>query len=175
MERRRVTAIIKPFRLDPVLEAIATLNSGLNADRPAKVSPGSLNTVLNSVSRIAHHDHLVIILSDFDGIDDATHRHLSGIAHHNDLVLGLVYDPSARGPQQRSRATIGDGEMQAEIDFGDDDIFDEISQVSGSRLERILRWQTEINLSILPLSASEETLPQLRKLMGASAPVRRVR
>ncbi len=46
---------------------------------------------------------------------------------------------------------------------------------TSERLERIVRWQTEINLSVLPLSAGEETLPQLRRLMGRLAPRRRVR
>ena len=158
-----------------MLRAIANLNEGLNAERPAHVSPGSLNTVLKSVSRIAHHDHLVIILSDFDGIDDATHRHLSSIAQHNDLVLALVFDPSARTPESSGRGIIGDGVMQAEIDFGDRSILESLSRVSGERLERILRWQMEINLSVMPVSAGEETFQQLRKLMGATAPVRRVR
>ena len=159
-----------------LLEAIAEMNEGLHADRPAKVAPGSLNEVLKSVSRIAHHDHMVIVLSDFDGIDDATHRHLSNIAIHNDLILGLVYDPSARmaapgGP----RAILGDGEMQAEVDFGDSSITEAMQGLGSARLDRILRWQNEINLSVLPLSAGEETLPQLRKLLGAGVATRRVR
>lgn len=158
-----------------LLETIAELNGGLNADRPAIAEPGSLNKVLKSVSRIAHHDHLVIVLSDFDGIDDATHRHLSNIARHNDLILGLVFDPSAHAISSGPRTVLGDGEMQAEADFGDAKLVDVLSRISEDRLERILHWQTEINLSVLPLSAGEETLPQLRKHMGADSPRRRVR
>lgn len=158
-----------------LLESISEMNQGLNADRPSKASPGSLNAVLKSVARIAHHDHLVIILSDFDGIDDVTHRHLSGIARHNDLVLGMVYDPSARAINVGGRGVFGDGSMQAEIDFGNPSVRQALEHFSADRLDRILAWQKEINLSVLPLSAGEETLPQLRKLMGAGAPVRRVR
>lgn len=158
-----------------LLESISEMNQGLNADRPSKASPGSLNAVLKSVARIAHHDHLVIILSDFDGIDDVTHRHLSGIARHNDLVLGMVYDPSARAINAGGRGVFGDGSMQAEIDFGNPSVRQALEHFSADRLDRILAWQKEINLSVLPLSAGEETLPQLRKLMGAGAPVRRVR
>jgi uncharacterized protein (DUF58 family) len=158
-----------------LLESIAAMNKGLHADRPSKASPGSLNKVLKSVSRIAHHDHLVLILSDFDGIDDATHRHLSNIAIHNDLILGLVYDPSARIAARGPRAILGDGEMQAELDFADNELAAALSSLGTRRLERILRWQVEINLSVLPLSAGEETLPQLRKSMASVAPKRRVR
>ena len=47
--------------------------------------------------------------------------------------------------------------------------------VPRGRLEKIQQWQTEINLSVMPLSAGEETLPQVRRLMGSLAPQRRVR
>lgn len=157
-----------------MLEAVATFNSGLHADRPARVEHGSLNKVLKSVARIAHHDHLVLILSDFDGIDEVTHKHLSGIARHNDLVLGLVHDPSARNMLQQ-RAVVSDGELQAEIDFSDKAIHASVASFSSRRLAEIERWQSEINLSVLPLSAGEDTLAQVRALMGAQEPVRRIR
>ena len=157
------------------LDAIVRCNSELGADRRTSVSAGSLNDVLKSVARIAHHDHLVLILSDFDGIDDATRRHLSNIANHNDLVLGLVFDPSARAARRGPREILGDGAMQAELDFSDAALVDALAQFSNARLDRILRWQAEINLSVMPLSAGEETLPQLRRLLGAGAPRRRVR
>ncbi len=158
-----------------LLEAIAEMNAGLHADRPSRTTPGSLNHVLKSVTRIAHHDHLILILSDFDGIDDTTHRYLSSIAHHNDLVLGLVYDPSARLSARGRRAVLGDGDMQAEFDFSEGKLAETVMDFGTRRLERVLRWQTEINLSVLPLSAGEETLSQLRRSLGAAAPRRRLR
>ena len=47
------------------------------------------------------------------------------------------------------------------------------SGFSRQRLERIVSWQTEINLSVLPLSAGEETIPQIRRLLGQSGSGRR--
>ena len=57
-----------------LLEATAEMNAALHADRRVDPAPGSLNRVLESVARLAHHDHLVLIYSDFDGIDESTHR-----------------------------------------------------------------------------------------------------
>lgn len=157
------------------LESIAAMNTTLHADNPATAQPGSLNDVLKTVARTASHDHLVLVLSDFDGIDSATERHLAGIAAHNDLILGLVHDPSARNLNKQPKAILGDGTRQAEVDFGRPEIVEAVRQVFSARLDRILDWQTRINLSVLPLSAGEETLTQLRKLMGAATPTRRVR
>jgi hypothetical protein len=151
------------------------MNGALHADRRATPAPGELNKVLNSVARIAHHDHLILVFSDFDGIDEKTQRHLSGIAAHNDVLLFLVYDPISERIEPGERAVIGDSRLQAEIDLGSDSIREAVSNFTRGRLETIYRWQTETNLSVLPLSAGEETLPQVRRLMGSMAPRRRVR
>ena len=161
------------------LEAIVEMNAKLHADRAVTPAPGGLNSVVRSAARIAHHDHLVIVLSDFDGIDETTHRHLSGIARHNDLVLALVHDPLAENLGQNlskgQRTVIGDSQLQADIDLGSEATLEAVAAFTRGRLQRIRNWQQEVNLSVLPLSAGEETLPQIRRLMGSLSPRRRVR
>ena len=158
-----------------LLESIAGLNAGLNADRAATRRPGELNEVLGGIARLAHHDHLVLVLSDFDGIDETTQRRLSGIAAHNDLVLMLVYDPLAVKQQSGARVVVGDHTMQAEVDLRSRETRAAVRGFSSRRLRQIIEWQTKINLSVLPLSAGEETLPQIRRLRGKMASRRRVR
>ena len=65
--------------------------------------------------------------------------------------------------------------MQAELDLGSASTREAVDAYSRDRIARIYQWQQEINLSVLPLSAGEETLPQIRQLMGRLAPRRRVR
>ena len=158
-----------------LLESIARANANLNADKQVSARAEGLNGILKRVARIAHHDHLVIVFSDFDGIDELTHRHLSGIAQHNDLVLMHVHDPIAKGLQPGQRAVIGNSDMQAELDLGSASTREAVDAYSRDRIARIYKWQQEINLSVLPLSAGEETLPQIRQLMGRLAPQRRIR
>jgi uncharacterized protein (DUF58 family) len=158
-----------------LLESMAQANLAMHADKRVTLEPGALNRVLRSVARIAHHDHLVLVFSDFDGIDETTHRRLRGIAAHNDVLLFLVHDPMGRRVEGAERTTVGDGELQAELDLGSATIRDALSRQASARLDAIYQWQAEINLSVLPLSAGEETLSQLRRLMGQVAPRRRVR
>ncbi len=158
--------------LNRFLETLAEANQRLHADRDAVAQPGELNNVLKSVARIAHHDHLVMVFSDFVGIDDNTHRHLSGIGAHNDVVLFLVTDPMARDLGAGGRAVIGDHALQADLDLGSKDVREAVARYNVERLERIENWQMEINLSVLPLSAGEETLLQVRRLMGRPAAAR---
>ena len=89
----------------------------------------------------------------------------------------LVHDPAAvdLALGQRSQVVFGDGRMQAEVDLGSDTAREALTGFSKKRLQRILDWQTEINLSVLPLSSGEETIAQIRRLLGRLAPRRRVR
>lgn len=148
------------------LEAISNMNNQLQADRIVERAPGRLNSVLESIARTARHDHLVLVFSDFDGIDDTTQKRLATIAQHNDVILALVHDPIAERIDPGQRAIIGNGQLQAEVDLSSTSTLNAVSGYMQQRLALIYDWQKEIRLSVLPLTAGEETLPQLRRLMG---------
>jgi uncharacterized protein (DUF58 family) len=158
-----------------LLESIAEMNTSLHADRAVVQKDGELNDVLKRVARVAHHDHLVIIFSDFDGINDLTQRHLGGIAAHNDVILMLVHDPVAQQMDVNAPVVIGDTRLQAEIDLQSAPMIAAVGGYSRDRLDRIFDWQQGIRLSVLPLSAGEETLPQIRKLLGQVTAPRKIR
>jgi len=155
-----------------LLESVASMNRALDADRAVDADSGRLNEVLRAVARLAGHDHLVLVFSDFSGIDETTRQRLSNIAVHNDLILMLVYDPIAEQLKPGQRAVVGDARLQAEIDFASPATAKAVGRYSRGRLQRIYDWQREINLSVLPLSAAEETLSQIRRLMGVMSPRR---
>jgi len=156
---------------DQVLIAIAEANARLHAKAPT-VNPIPLNRPLEAVGRIAKRDHLVVVISDFDGIDERTKTLLGGLARHNDVVLGLVTDPMAQDMPEDLRLVISDGELQAEIDTRSGTVRRALSETSSGRLAGILDWQRSLGISVLPLSAGEETVPQVRQLMGLPARAR---
>jgi hypothetical protein len=131
--------------------------------------------VLDRAARTARHDHLVIVYSDFDGIDDGTERRLRSLAAHNDVLLALVFDPQAERPFRPQRLVVGNVTAQAEVDFSSARVRDAVGGYTRERLARIRKWQETINLSVLPLSAGRNTLAQLRELLHQAAPRRRPR
>jgi len=157
---RRSRAALRRF-----LTALADANGLLKADAPAVEAP-SLSGVLRAVLRIARKDHLVIVLSDFDGIDDEAESLVSGLARHNDLVLVAVTDPMAQEVPENLRLVVSDGELQAEIDTGRSETRTALAEMARGRLAQVLEWQRRFGVPVLPLSAGEETVPQLRRLMG---------
>jgi uncharacterized protein (DUF58 family) len=172
------THIIKPMRsartANRIISRLSAMNQALSADRKIKGIRVSLNDVLGKAAELAHHDHLLIVISDFDGIDDTTHKHLSTLAQHNDLILMLVYDPIARTMSSR-RLVVSDGNLQAQLDLGKEATRHSVEQLLTNRLDQIIEWQQQINLSVFPISAAENTLQQVRQLLSRGAPRRRIR
>jgi uncharacterized protein (DUF58 family) len=158
-----------------LLEAISEANRRLRADRAVSAKPGHLNAVLDRAARTARHDHLVIVYSDFDGIDGDTERRLRSLAAHNDVLLALVFDPQAERPFLPQRLVVGNVAVQAEVDFSSASVREAVGGYTRERLARIRNWQNTINLSVLPLSAGRDTLTQLRELLHQAAPRRRPR
>ncbi len=164
-----LVAEIRPLRnrrtLDAFITAIAAANAALRADAPA-VTPMPLNRPLEATARIARRDHLVLVMSDFDGIDTRTETLIGSIARHNDVVLCLVTDPMAHDITEGLTVIISDGHLQAELDTRSGKVYRSLAEFSSGRIGEVLDWENTLGVPILPLSAGEETVPQLRRLMG---------
>lgn len=158
-----------------LLAKTAAANQALHADRDVASYPELLNRVLDDVLRVGGHDQLILLFSDLSGMDHSTRQRLASIAAHNDLVILLAYDPSARNLAFARRLVVGAPGEQAEVDLAAPAVREVMGGYYSARLDRIIRWQNEINLSVLPLSTGVATLEQLRALLGQNARRRRVR
>ena len=56
--------------------------------------------------------------------------------------------------------------MQAEIDTGDATMHRNLREMARGRLAAVLDWQRKYGVPVLPLSAAEPSVPQMRRLMG---------
>ena len=162
-------AEVRPARsrraLNQFLAGLAEVNQLLGPDAP-NVEPQSINDVLRAVSRIAPRNHLVIVISDFDVIDDQTDKLVSGLSRHNDLVLGLVTDPFADQLPADAKLVISDGVLQASIDTADSKVHRDLQNLAQARIGAILDWQRRFGVPVLALNSAEDSLTQVRRLMG---------
>ncbi len=152
-----------------LLETVAARNGELRADSTARRAPGQLDAALAAAARVAPHDHLVVIASDFDGAGDKTRDLLLRIGTHNDVLAVLVYDPFLLDLPPSGELVVSDGELQVELGLGRGRTRKALADFAGARGREILAWQKEIGVPVLPLSAAEETAPQIRKLLGQVA------
>lgn len=148
------------------LTALDRANQMLHAEAPRVEQPLFLNQPLTSVARLARRDHLVIVISDFDGLDDKTGKLVGTIARHNDVILCPVTDPISEDVPRNMKLVVSDGELQVELDTGTTETYRKLSEFASGRIAEILRWQQTYGTPVLPLSAGSDTIDQLRRLMG---------
>jgi uncharacterized protein (DUF58 family) len=152
-----------------LLQRVSSMNLALHATAPPVDAPTPLDLPLEAALRIARHDHLILVFSDFDQVGERTRRLVSGLSRHNDVLLFVVTDPSAMQVPRGAPLVASDGLLQAEFDTSGERGRAIVQKVSSDRLQGILDWQQELGVPIFPLSAGEETLPQLRRLLGVGA------
>ena len=150
-----------------ILSAIVAQNQALGVGRGLVTAPIMLNTALEHAERRALHDATIIIISDFDGADDATRRMIGALMRHNSVVALLVHDPLQSDLPSSARMTVTDGELQIELEVGRASVRKSIAEATEARLRRVFAWTHELGVPVLPLSAAEETAAQLRRLLGA--------
>jgi uncharacterized protein (DUF58 family) len=152
-----------------LLETIAVHNHALRADSPARRVSTQLDAALEAAARLATHDYLVVVGSDFDGATAHTRDLMLRLAMHNDVMAVLVYDPFLLELPKSGQLVVSDGELQVELAFGDHRARKSIFDFADAYAKKFLAWQNEIGVPVLPLSAAEETAPQLRHLLGQVA------
>jgi len=149
-----------------ILSAIVASNRSLGVGRGLTSSPSMLNRAMRQAQRRALHDAVVIIISDFDGADDETHKMVGAMARHNDVVALLVHDPLQSNLPATASMTVTDGELQIHLEVGRESVRRNISQALQERLKDVFAWTPELDVPVLPLSAAEDTAHQLRHLLG---------
>ncbi len=151
--------------LNRMLNSIADANALLRADAPL-VEPIPLNRVLRAAVRIAKTNALVMIFSDFDGIDGATEPLIAAIARSNDLIVFDIADVLASGLPDNFRITVTDGTLQAELDAGDAPARQRIDELLSGRTAEVYGWGKKYGFPVLPLNTAEPALDQVLRLMG---------
>jgi uncharacterized protein (DUF58 family) len=76
-----------------------------------------LSTALERVRHTVRPGSLVIVISDFFGMDEACNRHLSRLRQHNDVIGCQVLD-AAEYQLREGRYPISDGEQATVLDMG---------------------------------------------------------
>jgi uncharacterized protein (DUF58 family) len=165
--------IVRPHRSREAVirfaHAISEKNRALNATSDIKRVPAQLDVILSKVASVARHDHLVIVVSDFDGHGPETRDLLLKMSVANDVICILVYDPFLLELPRQGELVISGGSLQAELQLGRGKVREAVDSFARNRGRELLAWQKEVGIPMLPISAAEEVAPQLRTLLGQLA------
>ena len=148
-----------------ILGAVVNMNHALRADTQVEPSPGMLNRALEKALQLAPHDVLIVMISDFFGVDEQTERLTARMAEHNDVLGLLVHDPIRLQPATQS-LTVSDGSLQMEIDFADKRVREKLAEDYREEQEHITRFLNRLSAPLLMVSNEGDVVDQVRRLLG---------
>ena len=128
-----------------------------------------MNEALTKAVRIAPHDVLVVIISDFFGADEQTGRLASQLAAHNDVLGLLVHDPVRLDPASRN-ISVSDGELQMSLDLANAKVREAIANDYREEQERITHFLRKLSAPLLMISNEGDVVDQVRRLLGVPIP-----
>lgn len=164
---------VRPYRSREAVirlaDSIVRHNTALQAGSHTPHGGEQLDVVLSTVANIARHDHLIIVISDFDGYSLETRDMLLKLSAHNDVISVLIYDPFLLELPRKGDIVFSGGLLQAEVQFGHGNVREAIDSFARKRGRALRAWQEELGLPMLPISAAEEVAPQLRTMLGQLA------
>ena len=137
----------------------SAIESGLDA--------GSFNDSLVRLRRIVRPGSLIVLISDFYGLDEDSMKHLSRLRRHNDMLALQIVDPIELAAPPPGRYEVSDGEHYGVLDTrsrrGRDDYENFFSQHQ-QQLRKIMQRQA---IPLLQLKTTDDITAVLRSRFGS--------
>jgi uncharacterized protein (DUF58 family) len=148
-----------------ILGTVVQMNQRLRVGTDIEPNPGMLNEALRKAVRLAPHDVLVVIISDFFGVDAQTERLSASLAAHNDVLGLLVHDPLRLNPQGHS-ISVSDGNLQMQMDLASKKVREKLAEDYRLEQERITHFLKKLSAPLLLVSNEGDVVKQVRRLLG---------
>ena len=145
---------------------IVAQNQALRADCPPVDGDSQLDNALQALRAGGGHDQLICIISDFAGASPRTLQLLRELAAHNDVLAMQVYDPLALNLPKSGRLLITQGELQAELQVGKQQVRQPLSDFFSGRLKQVAELLKRSQIPLMLFNTGEPALQQLRFELG---------
>jgi uncharacterized protein (DUF58 family) len=134
------------------------------ADATDREAPFTL--AMASLRRVARPGSLVVILSDFLGINRAAQSYLSSVARHNEVLAVVLSDPLERElpPPGRYRLVRDDDELA--IDTRAEAARRDYRDAFESRFHELDRFCQRYGIHLMPLSTDDDPVSALQTALG---------
>ena len=153
-------------RVMQILETVIRMNHALRVDGDIQPDPAMLNRVLERTLHLAKHDYLLGIISDFSGADEQTKGAVTRLAAHNDVMALFIYDPLEARLPSFGKVVVSQGDLQIEVDTGDDRLRKRFSEEFENRLRTARDLMLKRGIPVLPIHTADGVREQFRELLG---------
>jgi uncharacterized protein (DUF58 family) len=123
---------------------------------------------LREAERLAHHDELVVVISDFRDLSDGAHEIFERLRRHNDLLLVWVTDPLERELPDVGPARVSDGYEERTLDTADSQFRRRFSAEYEAERARFFDFAAGARAAGFELSTDDDVVSKLAAVLGRS-------
>lgn len=153
-------------RVLQILKCVVEKNHALSARKDLKPNPGKLNEALKQISTLARHDCLVCLITDADGLNSETRKHITRLSEHNDVLAALIYDPLEKHMPAAGRLRFADSEGQLEADTSNRKLRTAFQFEFEEKLARMETASRRFSIPVLALQTGIPVSEQMREAFG---------
>jgi uncharacterized protein (DUF58 family) len=161
---------VKPSRskgkLMSMLGDLSSLNQALKADSEDQPQASQLSAALDAAERMAGHDYLLVIISDFEGWNEGCLASVKRLARHNDLIAALVYDPLEQDISQASNLVVSDGRYQLQLNPQKAELGQRFEASFHSGVRDLQAELRKHGMPVLTINTVDPVFEQLREQLG---------
>ena len=143
-----------------VMTEIERQNHLLNASNGDN-GKSNLGNALKTLSALAKHDDLVVLIGDGRAMDEETAKHITRINTHNDVIGVLVYDPMEEEIVKSTSLFFTDGVDTVDVDSSSRQFIERYRERLSGRKESFQKLSRKNALPVLSISTEFPVLDQL--------------
>lgn len=147
-----------------MLELIVQKNQKLVTRNKMVSKAAFINKVLFKAQNMVTHDYVVVIISDFQYLDDQGRIYLSNMARHNDVIAVMVSDPMEHD-LPNVKFPVSDGENQVMI-ADKEEVRAKFKEESRSLRDDNLVFLRKYNIPIMELNTIDPLVDQIKRIFG---------
>ena len=148
------------------MRLIQGLVDWLQPERHPTGEPEKLSSALERVRHTVRPGSLVIIVSDFFGLDAQCNRHLSRLRQHSDVVGLQITDPIEINTPPPGRYGVSDGVQAGVLDTGSGEGRRHYREFFQARQQRLQRLTGQRGIPLVQLSTTDNVTEALQARFG---------
>lgn len=147
-----------------ICHELVRMNGRLSAASAPRAN-NALNDALRCAANVARHDHLVVLVTDYDGDDETTRALATRLAAHNDVLAVLVYDPAGIRFPAGGATEATDGRRRVAIPEGSP-FAQAFENEFRKRCEQLRERLRALRIPILPICTHDPVPEQVLAALG---------
>ncbi|TAJ87399.1 DUF58 domain-containing protein [Reyranella sp.] len=149
-----------------ILAEVVRHNRLLSAATEKPSDPALLNEALRRAVLLAHHDWLIVLISDTTGADAESVKQVTRLTAHNDALSVFISDPLEAELPDIGNAVLADGSHQIEVDLSARDLRRQFAAGFAERRTNAARFSLQRAIPVLPLVTGRDVSDQFREQLG---------